>query len=144
MKFGAAKSSRGSKPTRARRSRTAAFTLAEVLAALLFMAIVVPVAIEGMHIASMAGAVAARKSDAARVAQRILTENLITTNWSQSVQSGSLLENQRQFRWTIHSSIWNQDPNQSVMRLLSVEVFFTAQNREYSVALSTLVDSSSQ
>ena len=33
----------------------AAFTLAEVLAALLFMAIVIPVAVEGLHIASLAG-----------------------------------------------------------------------------------------
>ena len=47
----------------------AAFTLAEVLAALLFMAIVIPAAIEGLHIASLAGTVAARKGEAARVAQ---------------------------------------------------------------------------
>ena len=31
-----------------------AFTLAEVLAALLFMAVVIPVALEGMHVASRA------------------------------------------------------------------------------------------
>ena len=39
---------------------------------------------------------------------------------------------------------WNQDPNQNVIRQLSVEVTFTAQNRDYSVRLSTLVDSSQQ
>ena len=66
------------------------FTLAEVLAALLFMAIVVPVAMEGLHIASLAGAVAQRKSEAARIAQRVLNESLVTTNWSQSLQSGTV------------------------------------------------------
>src|SRR5437899_934923 len=62
--------------------RTAAFTLAEVLAALLFMAIVIPVALEGMHVASRAGSVAVRKREAARVAERLLNESIITTNWS--------------------------------------------------------------
>src|SRR5216684_819976 len=60
----------------------AAFTLAEVLAALLFMAIVIPVALEGMHVASRAGSVAVRKREAARVAERILNESLVTTNWN--------------------------------------------------------------
>lgn len=121
-----------------------AFTLAEVLAALLFMGIVVPVAIEGLHIATLAGAVAERKGEAVRVAERVLNENLVTTNWNQSVQSGDVTEGKRQFRWTLRNDPWNQDPNQSVMRLLSIEVFYTAQNRQYSVRLSTLVDSSQQ
>jgi Tfp pilus assembly protein PilV len=118
------------------------FTLAEVLAALLFMAIVVPVAMEGLHIASLAGAVAQRKSEAARIAQKVINESLITTNWSQSLQSGTIAEGQRQFRWTLRSDPWNQDPAQTMLRQLSVEVFFTAQARDYSVKMSTLVDTS--
>jgi type II secretory pathway pseudopilin PulG len=128
----------------ARQRSTAGFTLAEVLAALLFMAIVIPVAIEGMHIASRAGTVAARKGEAARVAQRLLAESLVTTNWNQAVQSGTLTEGQRQFSWTLHNDPWNQDPNQNVIRQLSVEVKFAAQNRDYSVHMSTLVDTSQQ
>src|SRR5437016_1536711 len=68
--------------------QTAAFTLAEVLAALMFMAIVVPVAVECLQTASRWGIVAERKGEAARVAQRVLSESLITTNWNQSDQSG--------------------------------------------------------
>ena len=86
---------------------------------------------------------AARKGEAARVAQRLLNENLVTTNWSSSSQSGTLTEGQRQFRWTMRTDPWTQDPNVSLILQLSVEVFFTAQNRDYSVRLSTLVDSSS-
>jgi type II secretory pathway component PulJ len=122
----------------------AAFTLAEVLAALVFMAIVIPVALDAMHVASRAGSVAARKGEAARVAQRLLAETLVTTNWTQAVQSGTLTEGQRQFAWTLHSDPWNQDPNQNVIRQLSVEVTFTAQNHDYSVRMSTLVDTSQQ
>jgi type II secretory pathway pseudopilin PulG len=118
------------------------FTLAEVLAALLFMAIVVPVAMEGLHIASLAGAVAQRKGQAARIAQKVLNESLVMTNWSASIQSGIATEGQREFRWTLRSDPWTQDPAQNVLRQLSVEVSFTAQSRDYSVKLSTLVDSS--
>jgi Tfp pilus assembly protein PilV len=123
---------------------TAGFTLAEVLAALLFMAIVIPAAIEGLHIANLAGTVAVRKGEAARVAQRVLTESLVTTNSSQSAQSGTVTEGQRQFRWTMRTDPWTQDPNQNAILRLTVEVFFTAQNRDYSVRMSTLTDSSLQ
>lgn len=140
MKFGPQTNSSGARFSRA----TAAFTLAEVLAALLFMAIVLPVAIEGLHIASLAGAVAERKGEAARVAQRVINESLVATNWNTATQTGSITEGQRQFRWTLQNDPWNQDPNQTAMRQVSVEVFFTAQNREYSVRLSTLADSTQQ
>jgi Tfp pilus assembly protein PilV len=128
----------------ARKRSAAGFTLAEVLAALLFMAIVIPAAVEGLHIASLAGTVSERKGEAARVAQRLLNESLITTNWNQSAQSGTVTEAQRQFRYTLRNDLWNQDPSQNVIRLLSAEVFFTAQGRDYSVRMSTLVDSSQQ
>ncbi|HTL17725.1 MAG TPA: hypothetical protein VL793_10840 [Patescibacteria group bacterium] len=130
MKFGARTNSRPG------------FTLAEVLAALLFMAIVVPVAMQGLHIASLAGSVAQRKSEAARIAQKVLNESLVMTNWNQSIQSGTTVEGQREFRWSLRTDPWTQDPSQNALRLLSVEVSFGAQDRNYSVRLSTLVDSS--
>ena len=74
-------------PIKTRRAvRQAGFTLAEVMAALLFLAIVIPTAVEVLHIASLAGEVAARKSEAARIADRILSESVVTTNWSGAMQ----------------------------------------------------------
>jgi len=131
MKFGTGKTKRPS-----------AFTLAEVLASLVFMAILIPVALEGLHIASRAGEVAARKSEAALVAERILNENIVTTNWNTTVQNGTVRQGIRDLRWTLRNDPWDKDPNQSVMRLLSAEVTYTAQGRDYSVKMSTLVDSS--
>lgn len=118
--------------------REAAFTLAEVLAALVFMAIVVPVVVECLHIATQAGEVAQRKSEATRVAERILNESIVTTNWNQSAQNGTVEEGQRSFDWTLQSEPWNQDP----MRLLTVQVKYQVQGRDYNVQLSTLADSS--
>ncbi len=121
-----------------RSRRLSAFTLAEVLAAMAFMAILVPVVIECLHIASRAGEVAQRKSEAARVAERILNENIVTTNWNQSAQSGTVDDGARQFNWTLSNDPWNQDP----IRQLTVQVKYTVQGKDYSVQLSTLVDGS--
>lgn len=117
------------------------FTLAEVLAALVFMAIVIPVALEGLSIASRAGEVAARKTEAALVAERILNENIVTTNWDRGIQNGTVWQGRREFRWSLRNEPWNQDPNLTTLRLLSVEVTYTARGQEFNVGLSTLVDS---
>src|SRR5689334_12048936 len=122
--------------------RSDGFTLAEVLAALVFMAILIPVALEGLSIAGRAGEVAARKSEAALVAERILNESVLTTNWNSSVQNGTVRQGYRDFRYTLRSDPWDLDPNQTAMRLLSVEVTFDAQGQDHSVRMSTLVDSS--
>ena len=122
--------------------RVGGFTLAEVLAALVFMAIVIPAAIEGLSLAGRAGVVAARKNDAVLIADRILNETVVTSNWNQSAQSGVVHQSGRDFRWTFKNEIWNQDPGQTGLRLLSVEVSFTAQGQEIGTRLSTLVDTS--
>src|SRR4051794_11067064 len=112
-------------PTHRRIAKTAAFTLAEVLAALVFMAIVIPVALQGLQIANRAGQVAVRKSEAARVAERVLNESIVTTNWSKSGQSGSVNEGIHQFDWKLHNEVWNQEP----LHLLSVQVSFAVQGQ---------------
>jgi hypothetical protein len=119
---------------------SSAFTLAEVLAALLFLAIVIPTAVEALHVASLAGEVAARKSEAARVADRVLNESLVTTNWTGGMQSGTVTEGILDFRWKLTSQNWPQDS----MELLTVDVTYSAQGRDYSVQLSTLANSQTQ
>jgi len=121
-------------------NRQAAFTLAEVLAALVFMAILIPVALEALNIASRAGEVAARRGEAALVAERVLNENIVTTNWSSAVQSGTCRQGVREFRWTLRNEPWTADPNQNAMRLLTVEVTFSARGQDYPLRMSTLVD----
>ena len=119
-----------------RRRCVEGFTLAEVLAALMFMAIVIPVAMQGLSIASRAGAVAERKREAARVAERVLNETLVTTNWNQSAQSGVVKEMDREYQWRLRNDRWTE----STMQLLTVEVTFPVQGKDYAVQLSTLVE----
>lgn len=121
-----------------RARRCCGFTLAEVLAALAFLAILIPVVVECLTIASRAGEVAERKAQAARVAANVLNESIVTTNWAQSSQNGTEEDGTQQYKWTLESNPWNQDP----MRVLTVDVKYTVQGKDYSVQLSTLVDGS--
>ena len=111
--------------------RRAGFTLAEVLAALAFMAIVIPVAVQGLRIANLAGQVGQRKAVAVRVAERVLNELVV---------SGQLQGAAQEYRWSLRSEQWRED----AMRLVTVQVVFPVQGQDYDVHLSTLVDNSSR
>jgi len=129
------------KPTRRpTRAKISAFTLAEVLAALAFMAIVIPVAVEGLRVANLAGQVSQRKAVAMRVAERVLNEMVVTGQARGSAQNGTLQEGFQQYRWSIRTEPWPED----AMRLVTVQVVFPVQGRDYDVHLSTLVDNSTQ
>jgi hypothetical protein len=112
--------------------KRAAFTLAEVMAALLFLAIVIPTAV--LQVASRAGEVATRKSAAMRVADRVLNESLVMTNWTSGNQSGTAGEGLQQYDWHVTSQAWSED----AMQMVTAEVKYSVQGREYSVKLSTL------
>ena len=53
--------------------RRSGYTLAETLAALLFLAIVIPAVVEALHIAGRVGTVSVRRSVAARIAEKVLS-----------------------------------------------------------------------
>lgn len=133
MKLATARNSggRGRLPGRAGQS---GFTLAETLAALVFLAIVIPAAVQALHVASGAGEIAVRKGEAAHIADRVLNESLVMTNWSTGPQSGTADEGADEFHWTLKSQNWPED----TMELLTADVTFSTQGRDYSVDLSTL------
>jgi type II secretory pathway pseudopilin PulG len=118
------------------RARRAGFTLAEVLAALLFMAIVIPVAVHGVRIASQAGLVAHRKLLAARHAERLLNEAVVTGQWRSGVQAGTLQDGSIAYRWQLRIEPWDL----GLLRQATVQVAFPVQGQDYDVRLSTLVD----
>lgn len=122
--------------TRAARRGRAGFTLVEALAALAFLAIVIPVAVQGLRVANLAGQVADRKAGAARVADRMLHELVATGQWQQSTGGGKVMEDTHEFRWQVRSSSWNKE----AMKLLTITVTYGVQGQEYEVRASTLVD----
>lgn len=103
---------------------------------MLFLAIVIPVAVEALHLSSRAGEVAVRKGTAARVADRILNESLVLTNWNQGMQSGTASEGTLDFQWTLTSRSWQQGQ----MQLVTAQVTYQVQGRDYTVQLSSLAN----
>jgi len=114
------------------------FTFAEVLAAMLFMAIVVPVTIRGVSLANRMGIMAERKRVASELASLKLNDFIVNDTWREGNQEGDFLDtgdpSLSQYRWTLEITPWTDD----VMRLVVVKVFYTVQNVEYSVGLGTL------
>jgi type II secretory pathway pseudopilin PulG len=120
----------------AKRNRRAAFTLVEVLAALLFMAIVIPVAMQAIRIANRAGVMSQRKAVATRIAERMLNEMIVTSQYQGTSLKGVINEAQQQYEWTMRTEPWTED----AMLMVSIEVDYPVQGEQFTVRLSTLVD----
>ncbi|HEX4120582.1 MAG TPA: type II secretion system protein [Verrucomicrobiae bacterium] len=120
-----------------------AFTLIEVLAAMLFMAVVIPVAMQGLRIASTAGEVAQRKMVAARIANTELNELKVMGQLQNGGQSGVVQDRGVSYRWTVKDEAWTEDPT-TPMIVGTLIVAFTVQGKSYDVRLSTLLPTQTQ
>jgi len=123
---------------RAANRRRSGFTLAEVLAALLLLAIVIPVALQGLRVASMAGEVGQRKMVAARIGNKMLNELKVTGQLLNSGQTGTVQDHGINYKWAVKTQPWTEDAL-SQMTLATLTVNFSAQGKGYAVNLSTLV-----
>jgi type II secretion system protein I len=116
-------------------AKRAGFTLVELLAAMAFMAILLPVVMQALGIANRAGQVAQRKAIAARIADRVLNEYVANGQQSRGLQRGTVEEGPYEFKWNIAIENWRED----TMRLVTADVTYAVQGKEYSVEMSTLV-----
>jgi type II secretory pathway pseudopilin PulG len=112
------------------------FTLAEVLAALLFMAIVIPVTMQGVAVASRAGVMGERKAAAMRIAERVLDEQIATGQIAQATPYGTIVDGDLSYPWTLTTESWTED----LMTVVTVRVTFDVQGKTFDVAASTLYD----
>ena len=115
------------------------FTLIEVLAALLLMAILIPVTMHGVTVASRAGMMGQRKASAMRIAERVLDEQVISGQIGTSTPYGTIVEGTVAYPWTIRSDPWPEVP-ESGMSVVTVRVEFSVQGNTYDVAATTLYD----
>ena len=118
----------------------AAFTLVEVLAALLLVAIVLPVVMQGVSLATTAASSARRRTEAASLAQSKLAEILATEGWRGGVLSGYFSAadgyNADDYGWRVEVIPWTPEP---YVRQLTVHVTWDRAGGEQSVTLTTLV-----
>lgn len=112
-----------------------AFTFVEILAALAFLAILVPVIVSGLTVANRASIVSERSAIAAELAENKLNELLLNDAWATSEASGNFEPDMPGYRWEMSKGNWEVDN----MIDLRVDVLFTVQGRPHSVRLNTLV-----
>ena len=123
-----------------RRSRQAGFTFVEVLAAMLFLAVVVPVIMTALTVSNRASELAARGTTAGQLAENKLSEMLIGNAWQgQANGSGDFGADFPGYRWQLTQAQWTGDAAAALTQL-KVEVFFPVQGSEHSVALTSLVN----
>lgn len=122
------------------------FTFAELLAAMLFIGILIPAVIEALHLASAYVGIVERRTEAARLASCLLNE--LALNNTASLGSGFSQETMDQlrdlgerfsFRVQTDQRMWEVD---SSVSLVTVYVFYPARGQEHYVAVSTLIPSS--
>jgi len=116
-----------------------AFTLVEVLAALLMMAIIVPIAMQGMGVVSRAAVLGQHKTTVMRVAERVLNEQLSVVAEGQPIPtsaSGTQADGDTNYAWTMQTTPWARDS----MTQMTVRITFIVQGNSYEMSLSTLFD----
>ncbi len=111
------------------------FTFPEVLAAMVFTAVVVPTALQGVAIAHRASVFSQRQAVAVRLAEQTLNEIIISQSWQSGLNEGAYGEDHPNVHWKLFSEHWQQDD----MRVLTVAVYFPLQGQERHVRLSALV-----
>ena len=102
---------------------------------MLFMAIVIPVALQALSVSARAGDIAARRPVAERLAERLINETIINRQTTVAIRKGTTDAEGMSLQWEVKTDLWSRES----MRLLSAEVFYTVQGRKNSVVLSTLV-----
>lgn len=111
------------------------FTLMEILAALLLIGLILPVAMKGVSLASMLASDSARKYEALDLAETRLAEILLQKDWQSSSESGTFEDEYDQYHWMMEVSDWTV----AGLKQIDLVVYWQQRNRQRNVTLSTLI-----
>ncbi len=139
QKSGDAKPRRRTASTLANRTNRRGFTLVEVLATVLLMAIILPVVGRGIELATLTAGTARHRTEAAGLAQSKLAELVVNGQWQGGTMAGDFGTDWPEYTWKGAVSNWADDTQGVGMQQLDIQVFWTARNQQQSVTVSTLV-----
>ena len=116
--------------------RRKAFTLIEVLAAVVLVGIILPAAVSGISMAVRVASNSAKIQRAAILAENRLAEIRLEENWTKSQQTGDFEEEGfEDFRWLMRAEDWT-DPS---LLEVSITVYWGEDIQRESIELTTLV-----
>lgn len=121
-----------------KRSSKGAFTFVEILASMLFLAILVPAILQALTLANKASEVSERNAVAAELASNKLSDLTLNQNWTTAETKGDFGADWPGYRYEVNQAQWDQGG----MNQLCVNVFYNVQGKERSVQLATLVSQS--
>ncbi|HOJ39118.1 MAG TPA: type II secretion system protein [bacterium] len=111
------------------------FTLVEVLAALTFAAILLPVVMKGFSLASAVTAETRRREEALTLAQNLIAE-IVSLNSLKNVEpEGDFSPEHPEYRWKVNFNQWDV----AGVREIEVTVMWSARGQERKIVLTTLV-----
>ena len=117
-----------------RRGTRHGFTLVEVLAALAFLGILIPVVVSALTVSNRAAVIAERSVIAAQLGENQLNQMIVESSWSSSAAKGDFGKDWPGYRWELKKTTWTTG---SVTEL-TMDAFFQVQGQERSVQLGTL------
>jgi general secretion pathway protein I len=112
------------------------FTLVEILATFVLIAIILPVAMEGISLSTRMASESKRKIEAAALAEKKLTELIVTEDWMNGDDIGDFEDEYPDFTWRYEVSDWEKE---DLIRQIDLHVEWTASNKTHSVTVTTLV-----
>lgn len=117
------------------RGRPGGFTFIELLATVVLIAIIMPVAMGSIGLCTRLGGQSRRQIEAASLANTKLTELRVTGDWENGNQRGEFEEQWSDYQWKATVVGWTD----TTMRQLDVTVSWLSQGKQRSVTLSTLI-----
>lgn len=115
-----------------------AFTFVEVLAAMVFLGILMPVVVQALLVASRAAELSERSTIAAQLGENKLAELMLGNAWSTAGTRGDFGTDLTGYRWELTKATWQT----GAMTELTLDVFYKVQGTEHDARLSTLVNES--
>jgi prepilin-type N-terminal cleavage/methylation domain-containing protein len=120
---------------RATHARRGGFTLIEVLATLVLLGIVMPVAMRGVSLALAASSIARRTAEATSLAEMKLNELVADGTWQTGGTGGDFADqNQPDYRWTCENVSRDYGTHEVILH-----VIWTQRGQERILSLATLV-----
>lgn len=114
------------------------FTFVEVLAAMVFLGILIPVVISALMVSNRAAVVAERSTIAMQLGENRLSELMLGDAWTTAESRGDFGGEWPGYRWELKRQDWQS----GAMTELTLDVFFAVQGQEHDVRLSTLTSES--
>lgn len=122
-------------------SRERGFTLVEILATFVLIALILPVVMEGLSLSMKLGVKSKRQVEAGALAETKLAELFLSGEYDNGDQSGEF-DDESDYRWSLEVADWEKEGS---MQQLTMTVDWTdALGTDHSVELSTLVYRSSE